>query len=64
MAENATRWLTPDEFATQARVSTRTVRRWCASGVVPARRIAGHTLRIPAAALDAIGEPLLTGAAS
>lgn len=39
-------------------VSTKTVRRWVASGVLPAYRLGPRLIRIRAADLDALGAPL------
>jgi excisionase family DNA binding protein len=44
--------LTIEESAAQLRVSERTVRRWIARGVVPARKLGG-TVRVPRDAVSA-----------
>ena len=54
--------LTIREFSEQANVSTRTTARWLAAGLIPGRRIGPRTVRIPASALDTVGEPIVKAA--
>lgn len=49
--------LTLDDVALECNVSTRTVRRWIASGHLKATRLPTRTLRIDPADLDAMGRP-------
>lgn len=51
VAENATVELTIDQAAGQLQVSTRTLRRWVAEGLIPSRRI-GNELRFNLEALS------------
>lgn len=50
------------EAAARIGVSPRTLRRWIASGHLPARRIGPRFVRIRVADLDAAGTPLGTSA--
>lgn len=50
------RYASAAEVAAALGVSVATVRRWCATGVLPCRRL-GRTVRIPIEAVDAPHEP-------
>lgn len=50
------KFLTKQEAAEQLKLSTRTIDRMIAAGELDARKI-GRSVRIPASALDNIGEP-------
>jgi excisionase family DNA binding protein len=54
--------LTIAEFSTHAHVSKRTTARWLAAGLIPGRRIGSRTVRIPASALETVGEPIIEAA--
>lgn len=58
MTSTTTHYVTITEAADRLAVSTKTIRRWIARGELPAVRIAGHLIRIPADAFDALGRPL------
>lgn len=55
---STTYYVSISEAADRLSVSTKTVRRYIARGQLPAVRIAGHLIRIPTDALDALGRPL------
>lgn len=52
------RFVTIPQAAEALQVDERTVRRWIASGDLPARRIAGRAVRILEEDLAAVGRPL------
>lgn len=47
-------FVTVDQVAAQFHVTTRTVRRWIASGELPAYRVGGHLIRIRLRDVDAL----------
>ncbi|MDJ1372067.1 helix-turn-helix domain-containing protein [Gulosibacter molinativorax] len=50
--------LTIEQAADFLQVSTKTIRRWIATGDLPARRFGGRAIRIRRADIEAMGEPL------
>ncbi|MRX45324.1 excisionase family DNA-binding protein [Agromyces sp. Q22] len=52
------RWGSMQEAAELARVSTRTIRRRIADGVLPARRFGPRLIRVDLNQLDEMGRPL------
>jgi excisionase family DNA binding protein len=54
-------WLTVGESDTQARKSTRTIRRWITRGDLPAHRINGFGVLIDQADLDKLIKPIPAG---
>lgn len=62
MTSMTTHYVSISEAADRLSVSTKTIRRYIAKGELPAVRIAGHLIRIPADALDALGRPLAVAA--
>ncbi len=58
MTANPDGWLTPGQAAVRLGVSTRTVTRYCAAGIIPAERIDGRWLVDPTA-VEAVYEPVV-----
>lgn len=58
------RLMTTEEFASAMRVAPRTLRRWAAEGLVPARRIPGGELRFHPDTLAEVGEPASAASAA
>lgn len=53
-----TQRLTIQQAAAQLNVSTRTIRRWIATGQIRAERVGPRLIRIPADTLAGIGRPI------